>query len=147
MGDRLYPDRPMVGVGVVVWRDDRVLLVKRGRAPMAGQWALPGGAQALGETLFEAAIREVREETAIVIRPYRIITALDLIEREGDRIAYHYTLIEIAADFKAGEIVVGDDAADAGWFEPDEIARMDAWDQVEKMVRLSQLDHHLEGAR
>ena len=59
---REYPDRPWVGVGVVVWQGDRVLLIRRGRAPRLGQWGLPGGAQSVGETLFEAAAREVLEQ-------------------------------------------------------------------------------------
>ena len=60
---RTYPDRPWIGIGVVVWRDDRVLLVRRAKAPNLGQWSLPGGGQEIGETVFEAAIREVAEET------------------------------------------------------------------------------------
>ena len=66
-----------MGVGIVVWRDGKVLLVRRANPPKAGQWALPGGAQELGETLFEAAMREVKEETGITVKPYRIITALE----------------------------------------------------------------------
>jgi ADP-ribose pyrophosphatase YjhB (NUDIX family) len=138
MPPRSYPDRPLVGVGVVVWRDGRVLLVKRARPPCAGQWALPGGAQELGETLFDAARREVLEETALTVEPVSILTAIDLIEFDGDRVRYHYTLVEIAARYVSGEIAAGDDAGAADWFDPDEIAALDAWDQVERMVRLSQ---------
>ena len=64
---REFPDRPIVGVGVVVWRGDRVLLIQRGKAPRQGQWSLPGGAQELGETVVEAAVREVLEETGLAI--------------------------------------------------------------------------------
>ncbi len=121
-----------------------MLLIKRARAPRAGQWALPGGLLELGETLFEAASREVREETSLTVWPYRIITALDLIERDdAGKPRYHYTLVEIAAEYRSGELLAGDDATEAGWFEPDEIARLDAWEQVEKMVRLSEMDQHL----
>ena len=147
MSDRTHPARPRVGIGVVVWRGSRILLVRRANPPKAGEWALPGGAQELGETLFEAAIREVAEETSIVIQPARILTALDLIEREDGQVLYHYTLVEIVADYLSGEIAAGDDASDAGWFEVDEIAALDAWDPVEKMVRLSQLDRLADGVK
>ncbi len=79
---REYPDRPWVGVGVVVWRGDEILLVRRAKPPRVGEWSIPGGAQSLGETVFEAAIREVREETGIAIRPTGIITVVDSILRD-----------------------------------------------------------------
>ena len=116
----------------------RLLLVQRGRAPRAGQWALPGGVQELGETLFETATREVLEETGIAIEPLAIITALDLIERDEDGVRYHYTLVEITARYAGGEAMAKDDAADVRWVAPDEIATLDAWEQVGHMVALSQ---------
>src|SRR3712207_2589394 len=82
--EREYPDRPWVGVGVIVWRGDQVLLVRRGRPPRAGQWGLPGGAQEVGETLFEAAAREVLEETGLTVRPYAVVTAVDAVNRDDD---------------------------------------------------------------
>ena len=139
---RRYPSAPVCGVGVVVWRDGGVLLVRRGRPPRAGQWALPGGAQELGETLFEAATREVREETGVRIEPTGIITAIDLIERDETGVVYHYTLVEIAARYVSGEINAGDDAADAGWFTPEAIEGLDTWEQVGRVVALSYGDRH-----
>ena len=106
-----YPDRPIVGVGAVVWRGDRVLLIRRGKPPRAGQWSLPGGAQQLGETLREAITREVREETGLELAELRLLTTVDLIEREPDgRVRYHYTLVDFTAEAPAGEPLAGDDA-------------------------------------
>ncbi len=138
MTEREYPARPITGIGVVIWRGDRVLLVRRGHEPRKGQWALPGGAQKLGETLFQAAIREVLEETGISIDPLRVITAIDLIEpgEEGPR--YHYTLVEIAARYLAGEAIAGSDAEAAGWYLPEEIPALNAWEKVAEVVALSQ---------
>ena len=134
---REYPSRPVCGVGVVVWNGNRVLLVQRGKPPRAGQWALPGGAQELGETLFEAARREVWEETAVDIEPQQVITAIDLIERDPAGIRFHYTLVEVVARYVGGQAVAADDAAKAAWFDPGEIASLDAWDQVARVVAMS----------
>ena len=106
-----FPDRPVVGVGAVVWRGDRVLLIRRGKPPRAGQWSLPGGAQQLGETLLEAMTREVREETGLIVEGIQLLTTVDLIEREPDgRVRYHYTLVDFTAEAPVGEAVPGDDA-------------------------------------
>ncbi|MGE3741190.1 MAG: NUDIX domain-containing protein, partial [Geminicoccaceae bacterium] len=78
---REYPDRPVVGVGAIVWRGERVLLIRRGRPPRLGQWSLPGGGQQLGETLEEAIRRVVREETGLELAAVEFLTTVDLIER------------------------------------------------------------------
>ena len=81
---REYPDRPFVGVGVVVWRGDNVLLIQRGKPPRIGAWSLPGGAQELGETVRETAVREVREETGVEIDVTHLI---DVSQRRSLRAA------------------------------------------------------------
>jgi 8-oxo-dGTP diphosphatase len=135
---REYPDRPWVAVGVVVWRDDRVLLVRRGKPPRQGLWGLPGGGQELGETVYEAAAREVREETGLTVEPLVVLTVADSITRDDvERIRFHYTLIEIEAEWRAGEPVAGDDAADAAWFPFAEIERLDLWSETERIIRMS----------
>ncbi len=122
---REYPDRPWVGVGVVVWKGDRVLLARRGRAPRLGEWSIPGGAQDLGETVFEAAVREVREETGVAIRPTGLVTVVDAIARDAEgRVQYHYTLVEVAAEWVGGEISCGDDALEAVWATLEEAAAL-----------------------
>ena len=134
-------DRPRIGVGVVVWSDDRVLLIQRGKSPGAGEWSLPGGSQELGETLFETAAREVLEETGLTVRPTAILTAVDNIVREhsGD-IAYHYTIIDVLAELVGGELKPGDDARDACWADLPEMNRLVAWPQTREVIERSRLD-------
>lgn len=141
---RHYPTRPVVGIGVVIWRGDQVLLIKRGHAPRQGEWGLPGGMQNLGETIFEAAIREAREETGLVITPLGIITALDAITYDAARkIEYHFTIIEVVAEAAEGEAEAQDDAHDARWASLEEVETLCAWEEVTRIVRLSALQRVL----
>jgi 8-oxo-dGTP diphosphatase len=118
---RHYPDRPIVGVLGVVRRAGRVLLVQRARAPSVGKWGFPGGVQELGETIFEAAARELREETGLDIEPVATLTTLDVIDRDDDgRVRTHYALIAVLADWRGGEVVLDDEATDFTWLTPDE---------------------------
>ena len=122
---REYPDRPWVGVGVVVWQGERVLLIRRGRAPRLGQWGLPGGAQSAGETLFEAAVREVLEETGLEVVPHAVVTALDSISRDdAGNVQFHYTLVEVVAECGPGEPFAADDAMDARWVSIDQVGEL-----------------------
>lgn len=133
-----YPDYPRIGIGVVVWRDDKVLLVQRGQPPHEGFWALPGGKQELGETIFEGAVREVREETGLDITPLGIITAIDGITRDTKgKIEYHYSLIEVAAESLTGEAVAADDILDVRWATLIEVETLCQWPEVARVVRLS----------
>ena len=136
---REYPTRPWVGVGAVVWRDDHVLLIRRGTPPRDGQWGLPGGAQAVGETLYEAAVREVQEETGLAVTPTGIVTACDGISRDEDgRIRYHYTLIEVAASYDgSAEPVAADDALEARWVPLEEVHTLVGWDETLRVIMVS----------
>jgi 8-oxo-dGTP diphosphatase len=139
-----YPATPVVGVGVVVWREDKVLLVKRGREPRRGQWSLPGGKQKLGEIILETAVREVREETGLDIVPLGIITALDAITRDAKgKIEYHYTIVEVAAESRDGVAKARDDADDVRWVDIAEVEKLCAWPEVVRVVRLSMLQRVL----
>jgi 8-oxo-dGTP diphosphatase len=135
---REYPDRPWVGVGVVVWQDERVLLIRRGRAPRLGQWGLPGGAQSTGETLFEAAAREVLEETGLEVVPQAVVTALDSISRdEAGNVQFHYTLVEVVAECGPGEPKAADDAMDARWVPADQVGELVEWDETVRVIEMS----------
>ncbi len=135
---RIYPNQPMVGVGIVVWHGDRVLLIKRSKAPRAGQWSLPGGAQHLGETLAEAARRELREEAGIEVILGEIIATLDLIDRDDEgRVRYHYTLIDFAAEALSADVQPGDDAAEAQWFDRQDLDSLGLWSETTRIIDLA----------
>ena len=119
---RAYPDRPYVGVGVVVFKGDDVLLAQRGKKPRMSSWSVPGGAQELGETVEDAAHREIHEETGIEIELLGLVEVVNSINRDDDeRVQFHYALIDFVAEWKSGEVVAGDDAADARWVSMEEI--------------------------
>jgi ADP-ribose pyrophosphatase YjhB (NUDIX family) len=142
--DRHYPSRPVVGIGVVVWREDKVLLIKRGHAPRAGEWGLPGGMQMLGETIMEAAVREVREETGLDIAPFGVITALDAVIKDTKgKIEYHYTIIDVVAESREGVAKAQDDATEVRWASLPEVDQLCKWKEVSRVVRLSLLQRVL----
>lgn len=123
-GRREYPERPVVGVGAVVLRDGAVLLVERAQEPLAGQWTLPGGAVELGETLEEAVVRELREETGMTVRVLELVEAFDRITRDDEsRARYHYVLLDYLCEPVGGELRAGSDARAAAWVRPEEFAR------------------------
>ncbi len=129
---------PQVGVGVAVWRGDEVLLVKRGKEPQIGEWSLPGGRQQPGETVRDAAIREVMEETGLTVTPATLIDVVDSITYSKDRnIQYHYTLVDFCAEWRAGDACAGDDAVDVCWMRLDQLDGLDMWDETRRIVRLS----------
>jgi ADP-ribose pyrophosphatase len=134
--DRSRARRPVAAVGVVVFRDDRVLLVRRGRAPSAGLWAVPGGAVEEGETLAEAAEREVREETGVIVTARDPVHAFDVISRRATgEVEHHYVVVDVLADYVGGEPVAGDDAADAAWVNVEEIGALAVSEETARLVR------------
>ena len=124
---REYPDAPIVAVGAVVLDGNRVLLVRRGKAPLAGEWSLPGGAVELGETLEDALKRELKEETGLLVEPLRMAAVLDRIHRDGDStVQYHYVLVDYVCRVAGGELSCASDAADvtdARWVTLEEVRR------------------------
>jgi ADP-ribose pyrophosphatase len=111
-----------VAVGAVVFKEDRVLLVRRGQPPAENLWAIPGGSVEIGETLQQAAEREIWEETGIRIRATKPIYTFDVIERdERQGIRFHYIIIDLSADYVSGELAAGDDAVEARWISAEEI--------------------------
>ncbi len=136
MAKREYPDYPRVGVGAVVLREGRVLLVRRGVPPSQGLWAIPGGGLELGETLREGAEREILEETGITIRAGEQVFTGEMMERAADgRIRFHYVIIDFAGDYVSGEVNGSDDASEARWVAPAELADLPATKTTLKLLR------------
>jgi ADP-ribose pyrophosphatase len=117
-----YPGNPRVAVGAVVFKDECVLLVRRGQPPAEDLWAIPGGSVEIGETLQEAAEREILEETGIQIRALKPIYTFDVIDRDAaGKVRFHYVIVDLAADYVLGEPSPGDDAVEARWVSAKEI--------------------------
>ena len=111
-----FPAEPVVGVGAVILDAGRVLLVKRGHAPLKGEWSLPGGRLELGESLEDAVRREVREETGLDVTVGPLVEIFERIERLADgRIEYHFVIADYACRPSGGQLVHGSDADDARW--------------------------------
>ncbi len=118
---REYPKHPIVGVGGVVIRGDCVLLIRRGREPLKGEWSIPGGMVELGESLKEGVKREVLEETGLKVRPMEALTVFDRIQKNGERIQYHYVIIDYACRPTGGRLKSGSDVLDARWVKREEL--------------------------
>jgi mutator protein MutT len=125
MSNREYPEAPLVGVGGVVIHSERVLLVRRGSEPLLGEWSIPGGLLEVGETLRQAVLRELREETGLIVRVVGLIDAFDRIfpadKTEGARPRYHYVLLDYLCEVVRGEATAGSDAAELAWARESEL--------------------------
>jgi ADP-ribose pyrophosphatase YjhB (NUDIX family) len=119
---REYPAQPVVGVGAVVVREDRALIVRRAHEPRKGEWSLPGGLLHLGESLADAARREVKEETGLDVELGPIIETFDRVHRDADgRIRYHFVIVDFVCWSERGEAAAGSDAEDVAWVTADSI--------------------------
>jgi mutator protein MutT len=117
-----YPDQPVVGVGAVVLDGTRVLLVRRGQAPLKGEWSLPGGTVELGETLEAALAREVLEETGLQVRVGPLVDVFERVQRAGDgRVEFHYVIADYVCSVTGGLLAHASDADDARWVAVDEL--------------------------
>jgi 8-oxo-dGTP diphosphatase len=124
---RTYPATPILAVSAAIIRDGKVLIVRRARSPAGGLYTLPGGGVEVGETLIEAVVREVREETALAIEPVALAGYREAITRDGDgRIERHFVILPFAARWIAGEPMLNDELSEAMWLDPSEIAGLNA---------------------
>lgn len=116
MPSREYPQHPIPGVGVIAFKDDAVLLIRRGQEPRRGEWSIPGGAVEVGETLREAALREIAEECGGEIDLRGLVDAIDIITRDADGAArFHYVVVDFWAVWRGGEVRAASDVMEARW--------------------------------
>lgn len=135
---RFYPSKPLVGVGIVVWRENQFCLIMRGKPPRMGKLSLPGGAQELGETYFETAKRETFEETCLEVEVLGLVDVVDSITHDDEgRVKQHYTLVDVYAKWIAGEPHGGSDALDAAWYPYEDLAALKLWSETERIIRNS----------
>jgi ADP-ribose pyrophosphatase len=118
-----YPDAPRLAVGGVVIKDGRVLLVRRGKPPAFGEWAIPGGSVELGETLQQAVERELREETGLIVKAGEICHTFEAVKRDDDgRVRFHYVIIDLTAEYLSGEPIPASDVTEAAWLKSGDLA-------------------------
>lgn len=111
-----YPSRPVVGVGGIVLRDGRALIIKRAHEPRRGEWSIPGGTVEVGERLVDAVRRELREETGLDVIVGPILEIFDRVHRDdAGRVRYHFVIVDYLCEAPSGEPVAGTDAADVAW--------------------------------
>ena len=122
---REHPQQPLIGVGALIVESGKIVLIKRGKAPLLGEWSIPGGMLELGETVRQGAEREALEETGLVVRATELLGVFDRVvpDNEG-KIVYHYVLIDFLCKRISGALKAGADAADAKWFTPEEVGKL-----------------------
>ena len=132
---RTYPTRPYLAVSAAIFRDGRVLIVRRARPPAQGLYTLPGGGVELGETLEQAVVREVREETALEIAPVGLVGFREAIARDGTgRIERHFVILPFAARWVAGEVALNEELAEARWLLPSELSGLTTTEGLANIV-------------
>ncbi len=116
--DRLYPPRPIVAASIAVFREGRVLIARRARAPWAGAFSLPGGVVEVGETLAQAALRELREEVGVEAVIAGFVRHVEPIQREGARVRAHFVIAVFKGLWLSGEPQRGEEVSEIAWVDP-----------------------------
>jgi 8-oxo-dGTP diphosphatase len=133
---RSYPNRPHLAVSAAIIRDGKVLIVRRARPPANGLFTLPGGGVEAGETLHEAIIREVREETGLAIEPLGLAGHREVIARDRDgKVERHFVILPFAARWLGGDVVLNEELAEAHWLAPAALDGLATTDGLADVVR------------
>lgn len=132
---RTYPTRPFLAVSAAIMRDGKVLAVRRARKPAIALYTMPGGVVEAGETLLEAVIREVHEETGLKIAPVALAGHREAIQRDRQGVVErHFVILCFAARWLSGEVVLNEELDDARWLKPDELAALRTTDGLDEIV-------------
>ena len=133
---REFPESPLVGVGAIIIEGDQVVLVKRAHPPIQGHWSIPGGVLEVGEMVREAAIREAREETGLIVEPGELLGVFDRILRDAEhRVQYHYVLIDFLCRRVGGDLLAASDAAEVRWFTRAELPTLNLADDTLEVIQ------------
>ena len=133
---RAYPSRPFLAASVAVFRDGQVLLAARARPPLAALFSLPGGLVEVGETLEEAALRELQEEVGVEAAIVGFAGHVEVIERDADRrVRSHFVVNAFAARWIAGEPTTGPEAAEVRFVPPAALAGLATTPGLATIVR------------
>lgn len=134
--NRQYPSRPLAGVAVVVQKKNEILLIRRGQPPKKGLWSIPGGLVELGESIRDAAVREVMEECHIEIEVEQVLDVVDFIEKDTEgRIRFHYIITDFSARYVSGTVQAGDDAESAVWVTPEKLAQYPIPEMIQQVIK------------
>jgi len=133
---REFPEVPLVGIGAIIIEDSRVLLVKRAHPPLQAQWSIPGGVLEVGELVREAATREAREETGLIVEPGELLGVYDRVLRDTEhRVHYHYVLIDFLCRRVGGHLFAASDAAEVRWFTRVELPPLKLAEDTQDVIR------------
>ena len=133
---REFPEMPLVGVGAIIIEGERVVLVKRAHPPIQGQWSIPGGVLEVGEMVREAAIREAREETGLIVEPGELLGVYDRILYDAkERVQYHYVLIDFLCRHVGGDLRAASDAAGVRWFTREELPALKLAEDTQDVIQ------------
>jgi 8-oxo-dGTP diphosphatase len=129
------PSRPVLGAAAVILNEDgKVVLIRRGQAPDAGEWSIPGGGVELGESVAEALRREVREETGLEIAVGEFLEVYERVERDADGVRFHFVVLDYRATVTGGALRAGTDAAEVVFADPDDLDRYALADSVRRVI-------------
>ena len=136
MHKRLYPEVPIVGIGAVIVKDNKVLLIKRAGEPGRGLWSIPGGLVELGEKIKDAVRREVKEETGLEVKVNEIADVTEIITRDEEgKVKYHFVIVDFFAEVLRGELKPSSDALEAKWVEFEDLRKYHLTETVEKLFK------------
>ncbi|MGO9088471.1 MAG: NUDIX hydrolase [Candidatus Sulfotelmatobacter sp.] len=133
---REFPEHPLVGVGAIIIANSSVVLVMRAHPPIQGQWSIPGGVLEVGELVHDAAVREAREETGLIVEPGDLLGVYDRVLRHADgRVQYHYVLVDFLCRPVSGELHAASDAAEVRWFTPEQLPELGLAEDTLEVIR------------